>query len=158
MARKSSSPFPRHALQKMANPSKRSVRDRNRELIERFYRDMWNRFDKSLLPVLLTEDIRFRGSLGQSKNGHAEFAEYVEFIQRTFPDFTNEIEELISEGDRTFARLTYRGTHRGELFGIAATGKRVQYAGAAVFRFRGDQIAEVWVLGDIVGLRAQLQG
>ena len=141
----------------MANQSKTSAKDRNRELIERFYREMWNRFDKSLIPILLTEDVRFRGSLGQNKIGHAEFADYVDFIRRAFPDFTNEIEEVISEGDKAFARLTYRGTHRGELFGIAATGKRVQYAGAAVFRFRSDKIAEVWVLGDIYGLIFQLQ-
>jgi hypothetical protein len=25
--------------------------------------EMWNRFDKALIPVLLAEDIRFRGSL-----------------------------------------------------------------------------------------------
>ncbi len=108
--------------------------------------------------MLLTEDVRFRGSLGQSKNGHAEFAEYVDFVQRAFPDFTNEIEEVISEGDKAFARLTYRGTHRGEIFGIDPTGRRIQYAGAAVFSFRGDKIAEVWVLGDICGLMSQLQG
>jgi predicted ester cyclase len=126
-------------------------------LIERFYHEMWDRFDKTLIPVVLTEDVRFRGSLGQNKNGHAEFAEYVDFVQRAFPDFTNEIEELISEGDKAFARLTYRGSHRGEVFGIAPTGRRIQYAGAAVFSFRGDKITEVWVLGDIYGLISQLQ-
>jgi steroid delta-isomerase-like uncharacterized protein len=132
--------------------------DRNRRLITRFYHDMWNRFDKSLIPALLTEDIRFRGSLGQRKNGHYEFAEYVDFIQRAFPDFSNEIEEMISEGDKAFARLTYRGTHRGELFGIAPTGRPIRYAGAAVFAFEGARISEVWVLGDLFGLMSQLQG
>src|SRR5712691_3705083 len=114
---------------------------RNRVLIERFYYEMWNRFDKAVIPVLLTEDIRFRGSLGQSKNGQAEFAEYVDFVQRAFPDFTNEIEEVISEEDKAFARLTFRGTHRGALFNIEATGRRIQYSGAAVFRFCDDKIA-----------------
>lgn len=131
--------------------------DRNRKLIERFYNEMWNRFDKSLIPVLLTLDIRLRGSLGQYKNGHAEFADYVDFIQQAFPEFNNEIEEVISEGNKAFARLRYRGTHRGKLFGLKPTGKLVQYAGAAVFTFREAQIAEVWVLGDIFGLIAQLQ-
>ena len=95
--------------------------------------------------------------MAQSKSGYAEFAEYVDFIERAFRDFTNEIEELISEGDRAFARLTYRGTHRGEIFGITPTGRRIQYAGAAVFSFRGDKIAEVWALGDIYNLISQLQ-
>jgi steroid delta-isomerase-like uncharacterized protein len=141
----------------MANQSKTALGNRNSALIARFYHEMWNRFDKSLIPVLLTEDVTFRGSLGLSKNGHAEFAGYIDFVQRAFPDFSNQIEEVISEGDKAFARLTYRGTHRGELFDIAATGKRIQYAGAAVFRFRGDKIAEVWVLGDIYGLICRLQ-
>jgi predicted ester cyclase len=65
---------------------------------------------------------------------------------------------VISEGDKAFARLTYRGTHGGELFGIAPTGRRIQYAGAAVFTFRGARIAEVWVLGDLFWLISQLQG
>jgi len=142
----------------MANQSKTAAENRNRILIERFYHELWDRFDKALIPVLLTEDVRFRGSLGQNKNGHAGFAEYIDFVRRAFPDFSNEIEEMISEGDKAFARLTYRGTHRAEIFGIAPTGKRIQYAGAAVFSFRDDKISEVWVLGDIHGLLAQLRG
>jgi steroid delta-isomerase-like uncharacterized protein len=132
-------------------------RDRNRLLIERFYLEMWNRFDKAIIPDILSEDLQFRGSLGQSKLGHAEFGEYVDYIQRVFPDFSNDIEEIISEGDRAFAKLTYRGTHRGEVFGIAPTGRMVQYAGAAVFKFKDDRIAEVWVLGDIYGFISQLE-
>jgi len=96
--------------------------DQNRQLIARFYLEMWNRFDKTIFPDILTEDIRFRGSLGQHKNGYAEFGEYVDFIQRAFPDFSNEIEEIISEDDKAFAKLIYRGTHRGAVFGIEPTG------------------------------------
>ena len=133
------------------------VQDRNRLLINRFYHEMWNRFDKTLFPALLTEDIQFRGSLGQFKNGYAEFGEYVDFIQRIFPDFSNEIEEVISEGDKAFAKLIYRGTHRGEVFGFAPTGRSIEYAGAAILKFRDDLISEVWVLGDIYGLIAQIR-
>ncbi|MBN9587738.1 MAG: hypothetical protein BGN85_13110 [Alphaproteobacteria bacterium 64-11] len=131
--------------------------NRNRQLIQRFYWEMWNRFDKTAIPEILAEDLQFRGSLGQYKNGRAEFGEYVDFIQRAFPDFSNEIEEVISEGDKAFARLTFRGTHRGEVFGIAPTGRRIQYAGAAVFEFNGERISKVWVLGDIYGLISQLE-
>ena len=131
--------------------------DRNRRFIERFYLDMWNRLDKTIFPEILAEDLRFRGSLGQSKVGYAEFGDYMDFVQRAFPDFSNKIEEIISEGDKAFAKLTYRGTHRGEIFGIAPTGRHICYAGAAVFKFRDNRIAEVWVLGDMYGLISQLQ-
>ncbi|MBI4544742.1 MAG: ester cyclase [Gemmatimonadetes bacterium] len=74
------------------------------------------------------------------------------------PDFTNHIEDVVSEGDRSFARLTYRGTHRGEALRIPASGRRIEYAGAALFRLRDGRIAEAWVLGDVHGLLRQLGG
>ncbi len=133
------------------------MKSRNRDLILRFYEEVWNPFDKQKIPELLTDDVRFRGSLGQEKFGHSGFAEYMDTIQAAFPDFTNHVEEIISEEDRAFARLTYRGTHHGTVFGIAPTSRRVAYAGAAVFRLRGARIAEVWVLGDVHGLLQQLR-
>lgn len=131
--------------------------NRNRQLIQRFYWDLWNRFDQTVIPQILAEDLRFRGSLGQEKTGHAGFGEYMDVIQRAFPDFTNEIEDIISEGDKAFARLIFRGTQRGKVLGIAPTGWSIAYAGAAVFEFRGGLIAKIWVLGDLHGLLSQLQ-
>lgn len=128
----------------------------NLKLVERFYSDMWNRFDQSVFPELLARDFRFRGSLGQEMRGHEEFGRYVDFIQQAFPDFHNRVEEIVSEGDRSFARLTYTGTHQGELFGVAPTGKRIEYSGAALFSFRDERITSVWVLGDVHGLLRQL--
>jgi steroid delta-isomerase-like uncharacterized protein len=130
----------------------------NLRLIERFYQDMWNKFDKSVFPEILDPQLSFRGSLGQYKKGYQEFGEYVDFIRSAFPDFHNEIVETISEGNRTFTRLRYTGTHEGELFGIPATGKKIEYAGAAVFTISNGKIAQVWVLGDVYGLLRQLQG
>ena len=33
-------------------------------------------------------------------------------IRHAFPDFHNTIEDLVGEGDKVVARLTYRGMHR----------------------------------------------
>jgi len=112
---------------------------------------------KASCPVANRRHTIQRGSLGQHKTGYEELSDYIDFVQRVFPDLSNEIEEIISEGDNAFARLNYRGTHRAALFGIPPTGRTIQYAGAAVFKFRGDRIAEIWVLGDICGLVSQLK-
>ncbi|MFQ5521973.1 MAG: ester cyclase [Acidimicrobiia bacterium] len=133
----------------MANPQ-------HLALIERFYEDMWNRFDKTVFSEFLHPDIRFRGSLGQVKVGFDQLGDYVDFIQSFSSDFHNEVTETISEGDKTFALLSYTGTHEGEVFGLAPTGRRFEYAGAAVFTIEDGLIREVWVLGDIYGLIQQL--
>ena len=125
-------------------------------LIDRFYNDMWNRFDKSVFGEILDPKIHFRGSLGQNKVGFDEFGEYVDYIKAFASDFHNEILSTITEGNLTFARLSYTGTHQGEVFGLEPTGKRFEYSGAAVFTFADGLISDVWVLGDIYGLTQQL--
>lgn len=130
--------------------------ERNRRLIDIWYRRMWNEWDKAVFAEILSTAIVLRGSLGQLKHGYAGVSEYMDFVRAAFADFHNQIEEIISEGDKAFARLTYTATHTGELFGIAPSQKRIQYAGAAVFTFATDKIADVWVLGDLYSLLKQL--
>lgn len=119
---------------------------------------MWNRFDTSILDELLEPDVRFRGSLGREVVGHDEFAGYVALIRAFAPDFHNRVDETITEDLRTFARLTYTGTHLGEVFGRPPTGRRFSYAGAAVFTFTATHVGSLWVLGDVHGLLGQLDG
>jgi predicted ester cyclase len=102
-------------------------------------------------------DISFRGSLGVTTSGREAFTRYVELVRVAFPDFHNSIDDLIAEGDKVVARLTYSGTHHGQLWDIPPTGKRVSYAGVAVFRIVGGLIVEGWVLGDTQSLISQLR-
>ena len=130
----------------------------NQQIIRRYYEELWNRWDLALLDELIAEDIAFRGSLGVTVKDRAGFRQYLELVRGAFPDFHNAIEELLEAGDRVVARLTYRGTHRGELFGIPATGKQVTYSGIAIFRLVEGRIVEGFVLGDALGVLQQLLG
>jgi steroid delta-isomerase-like uncharacterized protein len=128
----------------------------NKILIRRYYFEMWNPWDFSAADHILAEDIIFRGSLGTETVGREAFRGYMRQVQSAFPDFHNNIESIIAEDENVVARLTYSGTHRGEIFGIAPANKSIRYAGAAFFRISGSQVAEGWVLGDILTLLRQL--
>jgi steroid delta-isomerase-like uncharacterized protein len=130
--------------------------EENKNIVRRYYHDLWNKWDLGVADELVATDILFRGSLGVSAQGLEGFKEYVRLVRNAFPDFQNNIEELIGEGDKVVARLTYRATHGGEVFGIAPTGKLVTYSGVAIFRIADAKIAEGWVLGDTAGLMRQL--
>jgi steroid delta-isomerase-like uncharacterized protein len=130
----------------------------HKNLVRRYYEALWNHWEFAQADELIAEGIAFRGSLGQTVQGREGFKEYMRTVRRAFPDFHNRLEELVAEGDRVVARLTYTGTHAGELLGIPPTGRRVSYAGVALFRVASGQIAEGWVLGDLYGLVAQLRG
>lgn len=119
-----------------------------RQLVERFYRDLWNNWRIDLVDELMTADLRFRGSLGKTLTGREEFKRYVEMIRSAFPDWHNEIDELVQCGEIVVARLTWTGTHRGRLGAVEATGAQVRYVGAALFRFQEEKIREAWVVGD----------
>jgi steroid delta-isomerase-like uncharacterized protein len=128
-----------------------------KELVRRYYEALWNRWDFALADELIAESIVFRGSLGISVQGRQGFKDYMRAVRAAFPDFHNRVLELIAEDDRVAARLTYTGTHHGEVLGIAPTARRVSYAGVALFRIVENQIAEGWVLGDVHGLVQQLR-
>ncbi len=125
-------------------------------LVRRFYEDMWNRWRFDIADELLSPDVSFRGSLGQEVIGIAQFKAYMRTVQGAFPDFRNTIDAVVVEGPSAAVRLTYDGTHLGELFGVGPTGKRIRYAGAAFLRFSERRLVDGWVLGDVHSLRGQL--
>jgi steroid delta-isomerase-like uncharacterized protein len=133
-----------------------SIAEENEDLIRRYYDGMWNAWNLDAADDLLSPDIIFRGSLGTETRGRAAFCDYMRHVRSAFPDFHNFIEEITAEEDRIVARLTYTGTHEGELFGIAPTHRKITYAGAAFFRISAGQIAEGWVVGDIFSLLKSL--
>jgi steroid delta-isomerase-like uncharacterized protein len=122
--------------------------DTNRAVIRRFYEELWNSWDLSVADEIVAPDVRFRGSLGTSLTGIDAFKRYVERILTAFPDWHNRIDELIAEGETVVARMTWSGTHRGDLLGVAPTGRHVTYVGAAIFRLEDARIQVAWVVGD----------
>ena len=128
----------------------------NKAIVRRYYEQLWNKWDMALADQVIAADITFRGSLGLSVQGIQSFKEYMAMVQVAFPDFHNAIEELIAEGDQVVARMSYSGSHRGELYGLAPTGKHVTYSGIAIFRIKNGKIATGWVIGDALGLMKQL--
>jgi len=130
----------------------------NKAIIQRYYDELWNKWDLSLVDDIIGPEICFRGSLGVAVQGRDGFKNYVATVRRAFPDFHNTIEELVAEDEKVVARLTYRGTHQGELFGIPPTDKQVSYAGIAMFRILNERIVDGWVIGDVPGLLRQLGG
>jgi predicted ester cyclase len=64
--------------------------------------------------------------------------------------------EITAEDDRVVARTRYTGTHRGELFGVAPTGRSIAYDGAAFFRIANGQVSDGWILGDLLAVLRQV--
>lgn len=129
----------------------------NKALIRRWYHEMWNGWSEAVADEIVVPDVRFQGSLGVTVAGISGLREYMRRVREAFPDFHNEIEEMVADGERVAVRVTYTGTHRGEMYGIAPTGRAIRYGGAAFFTIVDGKVREGWVLGDVASLRRQLE-
>ncbi len=72
------------------------------------------------------------------------FKETFAEAREAFPDLSVAVEGLMAEEDRVAARVTMRGTHRGEFQRIAPTGKRVEVSAIDMFRISGSKVVEHW--------------
>ena len=66
------------------------------------------------------------------------------------------VEDMIVNSDMVVSRLTFRGTHTGDLMGMPPTGKSVAVAETIVDRIANGQIVESWRLFDQMALMQQL--
>jgi len=127
-----------------------------RELVERFYHEVWNHADEAKACQILSPDFKFRGSLGPESHGRDGFLSYMRAIHVALADFTCIIDDLIVSENRAAARMTFRGFHRARSFGVEGTAREVSWAGSAFYTTDGAQIIDLWVLGDVDGLKRQL--
>lgn len=77
-------------------------------------------------------------------SGRAGVRQAFALFHQAFPDTKHTIEDLVAEGDRVVARISARGTHTGELFGHAPTGRVVTLTGITIYRLVDGQIVERW--------------
>ena len=73
-----------------------------------------------------------------------------------FPDLHLTIEEILAEGDKVVTRWSSTGIHKGEIYGIASTGKSVMSSDINISRFVNYKIVEEWTSWDTIGLMKQL--
>jgi predicted ester cyclase len=77
--------------------------------------------------------------------------------RRSLPDFTAEVEAVVAEGDLLAARISYTGTHRGTMRGVAPTGRVLRWEAMTFRRYDDDaRVVERWIVGDNLGLLHQL--
>jgi predicted ester cyclase len=72
------------------------------------------------------------------------------------PDYSETVYDIVTEGDRVAARLTFGGTQAGYLFGARATGRMFAVGAMAFLRISNRLIAEMWTEADLVGVLGQL--
>jgi predicted ester cyclase len=129
----------------------------NKELVQGFIQDLFTEGDpgaveRYLDPAFINHDLPFPGA-SRTRDGMQRAAD---MFRQGCPDWHSDVEQLVAEDDVVVERFTASGTHRGELMGVAPTGKTIVLTGIQVFRLEGDKIVERWGQLDQMGLARQL--
>jgi steroid delta-isomerase-like uncharacterized protein len=118
----------------------------------------WNAHDPDAVAAVFAEDALVH-EIGNPEiaRGRRAVRERAAALLAAFPDLRLERIELVVDGDRHADRWVLTGTHQGDLFGVAPTGRRVRIEGATFTRLDGDGlVVEDNHFTDLAGLLRQI--
>lgn len=127
----------------------------NKDLVRR-YLDAFNDRNRETMSDLLADDVVEHG-IHEKLEGVDEILEFLDAHFEAFPDYSGRTDVMVAEGDTVAIRYTVSGTHTGEYHDVEPTGHPTEWTGMAMYRIEGDEIAEVWLEEDRLGLLEQLE-
>jgi len=114
--------------------------------------------DFESLGAIMADDVVEHEELPGLEPNKEGIIQFFRGMREAFPDMEMRPDAIIAEGDTVAARVTLKGTHRGDFMGIPGTGKEVVVAVADFFRVENGQIAEHWGVADMASMMEQLGG
>ncbi|UCJ08790.1 ester cyclase [Chitinophaga pendula] len=134
-----------------------SQADQNRQIVSRYFSQVWNEGRLEELDVLLSPGyINHTPSVPDPPPGPAGLKPIVSALRTAFPDLHYEIQDLVVNDSMAVARVTVSGTHKGPLFGRAATGKKFTVNQINIERIVRGRIVEHWRVTDELSMMQQL--
>jgi steroid delta-isomerase-like uncharacterized protein len=131
--------------------------EQNKAIVRRLFEELWNKGNLSLADQLFSPNYTHHDSSTPDFGRGPESERKRATLYRTaFPDLHLTIEDLIAEGETVMARWSCRGTHKGDLSGIAPTGKQFTISGVSIARLANGKMSEGWVNWDAQGMMQQL--
>ena len=131
--------------------------EQNKAIVRRLFEELWNKDNLSVADQLFSPNYTHHDpSTPDFGRGPESERKRATLYRAAFPDLQLTIEDVIAEGETVMARWSCRGTHKGDLSGIAPTGKQFNISGVSIARLANGKLAEGWVNWDAQGLMQQL--
>jgi len=142
-------------LAKLNNPAAHA--EEHRALFSRWFEELWNKKNYAITQELVASEFTAHGAGGQDiKQGPDGVAGMVKIWHQAFPDGHMTMDDLITEGELSTIRMTFRGTHTGEFYGIPASNKPVEVTSIGIDRVVNGKITEGWGELNMLGMMQQM--
>jgi steroid delta-isomerase-like uncharacterized protein len=130
--------------------------EQNKQIVRRFVDEYQTGASESAFEELLDQAILDHSRPPGIAPGAEGVRQQFDGFRAAFPDFRATILDQVAEGDKVVTRKVFHGTHKGDLWGIPATGREVEILVIDIVRIRDGKIAEHWNVVDQLGLMRQL--
>ena len=139
------------------NSNKQEINlDANRDVVKK-YHEVWSNGQVTELNKILAPDFVCHFINGIEWKGIEGANNSITSHRKSFPDWKEEIVDMISEGDKVVTRYKSTGTQLGAFNGLEPTGKKVTIYETSIYRIANGKIAEQWGFPDALGLNNQLE-
>jgi steroid delta-isomerase-like uncharacterized protein len=129
----------------------------NKAIVKRLIEELWNAGNPELADQLYAAEYVRHGPLAEPPIRSSEALKRFAYMYLTaVPDLHHEIEDQFARDDSVVSRATARGTHRGEMMGIAPTGKPITFSMFLQHRIVGGKIVEEWLMYDLHAILQQV--
>ncbi len=125
----------------------------NKALVQRFFEEVINQRNVAALDQFVSPNAvnhTVPSGLPQGPN------QFLSMHLNAFPDVKATVEDLLTNGDKVVALVSYRGTHQGAFRSIPPTGKPITLMGINIFRIVNGKMVEHWGLTDRLSALQQL--
>jgi steroid delta-isomerase-like uncharacterized protein len=134
-----------------------TIEEEGKALFHRWFAEAWNKGNYEVAKEIIGETFTVHGAGGQPvQQGQDGVIGLIKEWRTAFPDGKMIIHDVIAEGDRVVARMTWEGTHEGPFYGIAPTGRKVSVTSIGIDRVENGRIVEGWGELDMLGMMRQL--
>jgi len=124
--------------------------------IAREYLDAWNRRDWARYRDILHPEYTFTGGDGQTQKGQDVGLAVGQMFATAFPDGRIDLKSVHTAGDVAIVEFIGRGTHTGDLMGIAPTGRQITIPVCEIYDLRDGKIYAERQYMDMMHLMQQL--
>jgi predicted ester cyclase len=129
--------------------------EENREAVRREVA-FWNGHDPEALGEAYAESYAGHDPAGFHAGDFEQLKGAAAAVFAAYPDLALTADNVIVEGDMAVKQWTVHATHKGELMGVAPTGKKIVVTGTNIFRVANGKIVECWAQMDALGMWQQL--
>ena len=128
----------------------------NAAIVQRFIDEVINQGRYEVCDEIVAEDFVELDRLPGQREGREGLKEIIAMMRSAFPDIHWVTDESISSGGKVVTRFTWTGTHRGDFFGIPATGRPITVKGVVIDHLVDGRMTDSRILMDTYGMMMQL--